>query len=427
MKTMYMRTKTILLTGLSLLLAGTLSAQQKQDPGAAAALQENIQRAGNNSHSYEFLPLSDTKAPKGYKPFYISHYGRHGSRSDWGGRIYSQLIATLEAARAEGLLTAEGEALLEEARLVNEAHGGMDGRLTQRGIREHEQLAERMYRRYPEVFKKGSKQVRSISSTVQRCILSMVGFTNRLNEMQPDLDFYWDTGEKFMEYINPSAGPRLDVRPIYQALDRSYVPDTVFVMQHLFTDPRAARKFVPNVQMFERSIFETARIADGADIKPNLFRHLPFDAIYKFWESANLSLYLEHCNSVEFGSLVMPTIENLVNDIVTKADESIQTGKWAADLRFGHDYPIMTLASYLGIEGVGDKVRADEVASQWWGFRNIPFASNLQMIFYRNKAGDVLVKFLYNEQECKLRGLEPVSGPYYSWNTVKANLKGYLR
>ena len=27
-----------------------------------------------------------TKAPKGYKPFYISHYGRHGSRYAWDSK-----------------------------------------------------------------------------------------------------------------------------------------------------------------------------------------------------------------------------------------------------------------------------------------------------------------------------------------------------
>ena len=419
----------IFLIGLALLTCVSLSAQQHQDPGAAAALQENIQRAGNNSHVYEFDPIHDTRAPKGYKPFYISHYGRHGSRSDWGGRTYQALIRILEQAQADGLLTAEGEALLGEARLVNEAHDGMDGRLMQRGVREHERLAERMFIRYPDVFRKGSKQIRSISSTVQRCIISMVGFTNRLNEMQPDLEFYWDTGEKFMEYINTETvrEVREGERPILTALERSYVPDTVFVMQHLFNDPQAARKHVGNVQMFQRMIFETARIAEGADIPTNLFRHIPFDAVYKYWESANMTLYFEHCNSVEFGSLVMPTVERLVNDIVTKADEAISKGNWAADLRFGHDYPLMSLASYLGVEGVGDKLHSDEVSAKWWGFRNIPFASNLQMVFYRNKAGDVLVKFLYNEKECLLRGLEPVSGPYYRWETVKENIKGYLR
>ena len=54
-------------------------------------------------------------------------------------------------------------------------------------------------------------------------------------------------------------------------------------------------------------------------------------------------------------------------------------------------------------------------------------ASNLQMVFYRNRAGKVLVKFLYQEQERMLRNLESVTGPYYDWETVKANIRGYKR
>ena len=87
----------------------------------------------------------------------------------------------------------------------------------------------------------------------------------------------------------------------------------------------------------------------------------------------------------------------------------------------------MALASYLGIEGVGERWEVDEVCDNWYGFWNICMASNLQIIFYRNKAGRVLVKFLYQEKERLLRKLQPVEGPYYDWETVKANLEGYKR
>lgn len=419
-----------IVSSLLLILAFTgLGAQQRQDPAAVAALKENIHRAGNNTHVYEFGPLSDTPAPEGYKPFYISHYGRHGARTDWGGKDYAAVISTLEAARDEGLLTPAGDSLLAEVRLVAEAHGGMDGRLTQRGIREHALLAERMYGRYPEVFRDGNRQVRSISSTAPRCLLSMIGFTTRLNELQPDLDFYWDTGERFMEYLTNGAPPQVGrgARKILSEYG-AYVPDTVFVMERLFTDPVRARAHVPgSIVSFERKIFEAARVSDGCDIPGNLFRHLPFDAVYYFWETGNLDSYLNHGNSAEFGEARMETTHKVVADIVEKAEEVIANGGWAADLRFGHDYPILSLASYLGLEGVGDRWPASEVSAHWWTFRHVPFAANLQMVFYRNDGGDVLVKCLYNEQECLLRGLAPVAGPYYRWEDVRTNIKGYLR
>ena len=70
------------------LAAAAALAQVHQSPAAVQALQEDRTRAGNNLNSYEFFPIKDTKAPAGYKPFYVSHYGRHGSRSDWGGNAF---------------------------------------------------------------------------------------------------------------------------------------------------------------------------------------------------------------------------------------------------------------------------------------------------------------------------------------------------
>ena len=79
----------------------------------------------------------------------------------------------------------------------------------------------------------------------------------------------------------------------------------------------------------------------------------------------------------------------------------------------------MAFASLLGVEGIGER-RDIEEASQWEGCFGTPFASNLQMVFYRNKAGKILVKCYYNEREVRLITLP--GGPYYAWDEVKALL-----
>ena len=45
------------------------------------------------------------------------------------------------------------------------------------------------------------------------------------------------------------------------------------------------------------------------------------------------------------------------------------------------------------------------------------------MVFYRNAAGEVLVKVLYNEREMRIRGLEPVPWPYYRWADLLSTLQ----
>lgn len=409
--------------------ATSVFAQSHQSEAAVRALKEDPTRAGNNTNSYEFKEIHDTKAPKGYKPFYISHYGRHGSRSNWGGSSYENVIAVLDTAKQLGILTPGGDSLLVAARKVLASYDGMDGRLTQKGVREHTAIAERMYKRYPEVFK-GDKQVRAFGSTVQRCLISMNAFTTSLVRQNPKLYFYLDTGEKFMDYLdNESGWQRKSMaasRAAREAL-RGLPDDTLGVFPRLFTDVPRARTFIKSARSFTENVWNTAIIAEDFDIEDNLFRFLPFDAIYKRWAQSNVSLYTGHCNSVESGDDRVPMAQSCVEDIVAKADECIATGEYAADLRFGHDYPLMALVSYLGIEGVGERIPADEICDRWLGFWNIPMGSNLQIIFYRNKSNDVIVKFLYQEQETRLRGLEPFYGPYYKWETVKANLEGYKR
>ena len=412
----------------SVVVFGQESNRQFQDPEFARLLKEDLTRAGNNTNCYEFRPVYDTKAPKGYKPFYISHYGRHGARSNWGGAQYETLIGILNAAKDDGLLTASGDSLLTEVIQVNETHNGMNGRLTRIGCEEHQKIADRMYHRYKRIFKRKGTTIRAISSIVPRCIVSMTAFTSQLKAINPRLDISWDSGETYQKYISndPTQEVWKIVYKIRDSLDATYRPDTVKIMNLLFNDPVAAKKHVGNVERFERYIFEAGVVTDAFEMKP-ILRFLPFDAIYKWFELSNTNLYLGQCNSKEAGAIRVPLAEPLVNDIVTKAEEAIASGKVSADLRFGHDYPALSLASYLGLEGVGDKLSAEESRSKWFAPFNVPFAVNLQMVFYKNKKNDVLVKFLFNEQETLLRGLEPVQGPYYDWETVKANIKGFLR
>ena len=50
--------------------------QVKSDPRKAAGME--------GPHRFE-IP-APTPAPRGYKPFYSSHYGRHGSRYAWNSK-----------------------------------------------------------------------------------------------------------------------------------------------------------------------------------------------------------------------------------------------------------------------------------------------------------------------------------------------------
>ena len=134
----------------------------------------------------------------------------------------------------------------------------------------------------------------------------------------------------------------------------------------------------------------------------------------------NTKMYLGNCNSVEYGDIVLPLARPLVKDIVNKADDVMANGTVAADLRFGHDYPLLKLASLMGLDGVGDRLNYKEVGNKWFGAAYTCFAANIQIVFYRNKKGNVLVKLLLNEKETMLKDIKPYNGPYYRWSDVRA-------
>ena len=109
----------------------------------------------------------------------------------------------------------------------------------------------------------------------------------------------------------------------------------------------------------------------------------------------------------------------LLEDFVTKADEALERGDIAADLRFGQDYVLMSLFSVLRLRGHERNLDYDEIPEHWDIASWCPISGSLQLIFYTRKNSPVLVKLLINEKETDIPVLEAVSGPYYLWSDVK--------
>ena len=239
----------------------------------------------------------------------------------------------------------------------------------------------------------------------------------------------FDTGEKIFAYLNndrskeQAAKENEMLAPLYKVPE-----DTTWILSHLFTDTVEGKGLITDITAFQKNIWETAAIGEDFDIPGNMFRHLPFDVVLKYWDILNRRFYLGHCNSVEFGPDRLERARPLIDDVVSKADHAIATGEVCANLRFAHDYGFLSLVNYLGLEGVGERLSFDEIPQHWFGAFMVPMAANLQIIFYRHKGSDrILVKFVQNEKECRLRNLDPVSGPYYDWAVVRENLAGYKR
>ena len=355
-----MKQLTVLFT--CLLLAFPLNAQDVR-----TLLKENPERLANIHHSYEPpAAIVDTPAPEGYEPFYLSHYGRHGSRYLTSMRSVTRVSTLLDTLGMLGCLTEEGKALRDDLDSLARFHEGQAGNLTTRGGLEHQGISQRMYDRFPSLFHQPVRnRVVAVSSSSQRCIQSLANFTLILSGNAPQL--------QFTVYDIFYAGN------ICQCLKLDY------------------------------------------DV-PDIYRYFTEDELYTLWYVDDIANYNYFANTVENLNRYDITGQRVLVDIVEKADAALAGDDVVANLRFGHDSGLMSLWTFLRMEGCevpGHMAEGPDLG--WYCFLQMPMGSNMQLVFYKNKAGDVIVKILRNEVETVIPSLKPWKGPYYKWKDLRAH------
>lgn len=412
--------RTLLHTLIALLLCTALSAQSYQD-----LIRENPERAAGVRHSYEYRPAAETRVPRGYKPFYVSHYGRHGSRRATSSTA-EKSFEYLSKAHELGILTSEGEELYRMVWAIHEDHVEMVGELTERGGREHRAIAERMYRHFPSVWRSRRRtRVHVQSSNSPRCLLSMANFTSSLDDMAPRLVFDFITGDKVLNLLSHDYYDGRTIlkaaRAVKDSMEKATVNPRRFIESIFRGDPLqvAPDSLTLMHQVYAFGGMRQCTETPDADIYRRFFT---VDELIALYRCSNARSYMIMGNSEEYGDHVIWAARGLVQDIIDRADEALQSGSTtAADLRFGHDTGIMPLAGLIGLEVTGDRFRADAVTEEGWQcFEQLCMGSNLQMVFYRRRGREPLVKFYYNERETKIKGLD--GGPYYKWSELRAYL-----
>jgi hypothetical protein len=368
---------------------------------------------------YRFDEAVQTPAPKGFKPFYISHYGRHGSRYAWNAGTYTTIKNVLDAAASVGALTPRGERFYADFTAFYEVPYMNAGDLVELGAQQHREIARIMVQDFPAVFSKGGK-VLAMSSTSQRAIVSMDAFCVSLQKYAPKVDIEGNSLHTNMLFINAGSAPR-QIRQqrsgsveLPETLDefrsRKFIYDEV--LDRLFIDS----SFLDEVGGKTQFLSELAMLWRGYhnycddDWMEDIFT---MEEALSYWEVDNYDCYVGHGGQ---RYQQMP----LLLDIVDRADEAIAGSGYKAHLRFGHDTVVNAICPLLNINGCGympDK--ADDV-KYWFQSYDTPMAANIQFILYRSKRDSrILFKLLRNGHEATLPQLTPVSGPYYDWNDFR--------
>lgn len=382
------------------------------------------ERAAGIYHYYEYSETPLTPAPKGYKPFYISHYSRHGSRYHSSSSFFKNAINGLSAAEDAGILSDEGKLLLSQIDTLYDEHQGLFGMLTKRGAEEQNGIGRRMYENYPQVFngKDGRDKVACVSSYWPRCLVSMANCVTGIQKETEKMSFSYATGPKYLDYISMNLDTKevsSRAREMTERIGKGLIPYDRFFAA-VFTDSQEALELIKDPEAFMASVYDSGSISPNTDLKPDIFSHFTTEELIGEWILRNNSMYYRYGVSEEEGDYVSSIAKPLIQDIVSKADEAVQLkSEVSADLRFGHDVGLLPLIGTIGIQGMEKRFKSDDVQNHWLSFQMIPMASNLQMIFYRDKKNEVLVKLVYNEKETFIPALKTFRGPYYRWEDLR--------
>ena len=412
---------TALLATSALMSASTIQAQTPRED-----FKRDITLSASNYVAYRGPQKQLSPAPKGYKPFYLSHYGRHGSRYMIGKAAYDVPYFSLLKAKQEGKLTPKGEETLRKVALIREDAKGRDGELTPLGALQHQGITQRMMERFPEIFA-GKTNIEARSTVVIRCILSMENGLQQLLRMNPQLHIFHDASYHDMYYMN-QPDKRLD--SLKNCIGRKVVQEELTskhdnykrVMEELFNDPAWVKRNI-NQRDLNHKLYEMAGAIQGTELrgKVSLYDLFTQDELYDNWVVSNSWWQMSYGNSPYTGNVQPYSQRNLLRDIIEKADSCIALPHPGATLRYGHDTMVTPLTCLLNLNGYGSEIKDPEkIATQWFDYKITPMATNLQFVFYRKaKSDDILVKVLLNEDEATLPIKSDVA-PYYHWNDFKA-------
>ena len=384
--------------------------------------------ASCNYNTYpDSIKTTLTPAPEGKKAFYISHYGRHGSRYISSRSGYDIPYMMMLHADSLDELTPTGHRVLQEMNSIMRNTEDRWGELTGIGKREMENIGRRIVERFPEVLCPGAN-VKAISTIVPRCIESMGSFTMKMLQVCPQLNITMQASQRTQWYMNhqdrkmrrnyltPEAKKALDA---YTATRMG----NTRLMELVFKNPDIVKEFINEEDL---SYYLMKMVLFQNNISYNSNKNLMdlFDAedLYLMWQVDNVYWYLQHGACKLNGGNRPYSQRYLLRQLIADADSCLRLERPGAQLRFGHETVLLPLVCLIGVNGYNlatDNLEELEEKG-WWSSSVFPMGSNLQFIFYRSgiKDNDVLFKVLLNEEEATLP-LQTDVAPYYHWNDFR--------
>ena len=386
-----------------------------------AEVMADIERAGGVHYLYPMNQPAPASAPKGYKPFYVSHVGRHGARFALGSTVYEDLLAVWTKGHDKGWLTPEGEKIFQAYSQLYPCISRREGILTLKGQGQHRYIASQIYKNFPEVFK-GKTHASAVSTESHRVIVSMFSFLSELDNLDRDFTFDAHYGQPFQSYLLPdvidSGAERHGEAEVKFNHFRNEVLDLDGMLKRWFAQPDS---LVSNKYKFCFDLHTMVSTLDNLDdpVPGELYGIFTPQERYNLWRVNNYRDYQLCAGSPDTQNLRMKALRGLLDDFLVKADEDIASGAVQLRLRFAHDSTLMPLLSLMNVNGMGAVIADPYEVDKYWQSYNIPMACNFQLVFFKSKKNpDILVQPFLNGFQAHFPFPEAAPG-FYRWSDFK--------
>ncbi|PZP52667.1 MAG: hypothetical protein DI598_00080 [Pseudopedobacter saltans] len=399
--------------------------------------------------SYSLQQSKYAPTPKGYKPFFINHVGRHGSRFMTKAGGDSLLLKILLEAKKENSLTDLGKKWLANVEWLTTVQDGHYNDISLQGAEEHKQIAARMRKLYPSLFNRGDIDVWYTHKI--RTYQSAQGFLQSLKDYpkssisyltQPESDEtmlrFYDYSPDYDKFVKSSI-VKSKIDSVQNTSSITEVENAValrFIHKNIWgkwaeqksKNSINGKSYALTPENFTQALFDVYGVGLSAKIEMKTNKIVSQQWISPFTKeegkilgkSNDVEDYLVKGPGLDKNGIQAAIAWPLLENFIATSDSAVNgTLHKEAEFRFTHAEAISPFATLLEIKGTDSVVNAISNFDKVWNAANIiPMAANIQWIFYSN-GKNVLVKILLNEKESRLP-IPTQTFPYYKWDDVKA-------
>lgn len=358
--------------------------------------------------------------PDTLQPVYATYVARHGARYLSSIQKMKPIIDALEDGRQNRTLTQEGRDFLAYIEMIRQHNEGHWGDLSEIGRQEEEFLSNRLLELFQPLGLNASK-VKTISSYVPRCVMTMYFFNGGLVHHNDGLQVGTEEGHQYDSlvccFMADSQFAAFRKNGDWKAVYDEFVDRTVPAepARRLFTTTNLSNHKLRKLSL---DIYEVLKANRASGLEPPTTRWMSLEEYTACWRASNLQHYLRNTIS-PISTLAVNATVPLLKQIINDIDEAVSSDNPERVLNgyFGHAETLLPLLSLMKIPGCFDlPLKYEDLENNWKIQEITPLGANLLIVISKGPSGRHYASIQLNGQP--VQAITGETGPI-EWRELK--------